>query len=98
MNPNTPAITGALNYLYSVKVAFGANSEDYLNFLEVMKDFKAKRFVQSVLKIQYFFSYGNLLQLSFLFCDFIACAMFEFNFIGMSKQRMLDQFSSFIYV
>lgn len=43
VNPNTPAITNALNYLYSVKVAFGATSEDYLDFMELMKDFKAKR-------------------------------------------------------
>lgn len=92
MNPNTPAITGALNYLYSVKVAFGANSEDYLNFLEVMKDFKAKRFVQSVLKIQYFFLMGICCSFLFYFVILLLVQCLNLILLGCQNRECLISF------
>lgn len=44
LNAARMTVSNALNYLNSVKVAFGANSEEYLDFIELLKDFKELRF------------------------------------------------------
>lgn len=44
LNAARMTVSHALTYLNSVKVAFGANSEEYLDFIELMKDFKELRF------------------------------------------------------
>lgn len=47
LNAARTTVSDALNYLYSVKVAFGGNSEEYHGFCDLMLDLKALRITTS---------------------------------------------------